>query len=320
MKLGFVSKYLIDENNNKYPFKTTTRTYFLKQVSEKREELLRSLVYNNIVALKNTIEELSLLHSDLRMMRIGSEMLPLYTVPQAQIIYKDIINDVESLFLETGNLARKNNVRLSFHPGQYTVLGSESENVVKNAIEDMEYHTLCAILMGYGKSFQDFKINIHMNGKAGFEGFKRSYNKLSPECRNMITVENDELSCSLTDVLQAQTLCPVVVDIHHNWVKENEFILPDSDLIKQVKDSWRGVRPVMHYSISKEGLIPEKGFPDQNILGLSKMKLRAHSDYYFNNDLNDWALSFVNFDIMCEVKQKNLARDKLFAYRESKAP
>lgn len=320
MKLGFVSKYLIDEDKNKYPFKTTTRTYFLKQPSEKREELLRSLVNNNIIALKNAIQELSLLHSDLRMMRIGSEMLPLYTVPQAQIIYKDIIKDVECLFLETGNLARKNNVRLSFHPGQYTVLGSENENVVKNAIEDMEYHTLCAILMGYGKSFQDFKINIHMNGKAGFEGFKRSYNKLSPECRNMITVENDELSCSLTDVLQAQNLCPVVVDIHHNWVKENEFILPDSDLIKQVENSWRGVRPVMHYSISKEGLIPEKGFPDQNILGLSKMKLRAHSDYYFNNDLNDWALSFTHFDIMCEVKQKNLARDKLFAYKQIKAP
>jgi len=320
MKLGFVSKYLIDEDKNKYPFKTTTRTYFLKQPSDKREELLRSLVNNNVIALKNTIQELSLLHRDLRMMRIGSEMLPLYTVPQAQIIYKDIIKDVESLFLETGNLARKNNVRLSFHPGQYTVLASDNENVVINAIEDMEYHTLCAVLMGYGQTFQDFKINIHMNGKSGYEGFKRSFLKLSPECRNMITVENDELSCSLTDVLQARNLCPVVVDIHHNWVKENEFILPDSDLIKQVKYSWRGVRPVMHYSISKEGLIPDKGFSDQNKLGLSKMKLRAHSDYYFNNDLNDWALSFTDFDIMCEVKQKNLARDKLFEYRQSKAP
>jgi len=70
----------------------------------------------------------------------------------------------------------------------------------------------------------------------------------------------------------------------------------------------------MHYSISQEGLIPKSGFPDQNKLGLSKTKLRAHSDYYFNDTLNDWALSFNDFDIMCEVKMKNIARDRLYEY------
>lgn len=318
MKLGFACKYLNDKGENIYPLKTTTKTYYLKQSQDKREVMIENLVNHNIEALKMTLSEMSLAHTDLRMLRIGSEMLPLYTIKETQGIYQELIKINEHRFLELGEIARKNDIRLSFHPGQYTVLASDNENVVSNAIEDMEYHTLCAVLMGYGKKFQDFKINIHMNGKAGYEGFKRSFMKLSPECRNMITVENDEVSCSLRDVLQAKELCPIVVDIHHNWVKENEFILPESELIKNVQESWRGVRPVMHYSISKEGLIPEKGFPDQEKLGLSKMKLRAHSDYYFNNDLNDWALSFLNFDIMCEVKQKNLARDKLFEYREAK--
>lgn len=318
MKLGFACKYLNDKGENIYPLKTTTKTYYLKQSQDKREAMIENLVNHNIEALKMTLSEMSLAHKDLRMLRIGSEMLPLYTIKETQGIYQELIPTNEHRFLELGDIARKNDIRLSFHPGQYTVLASDNDNVVSNAIEDMEYHTLCAVLMGYGKKFQDFKINIHMNGKSGYEGFKRSFMKLSPECRNMITVENDEVSCSLRDVLQAKELCPIVVDIHHNWVKENEFILSDSELIKNVQESWRGVRPVMHYSISKEGLIPEKGFPDQEKLGLSKMKLRAHSDYYFNNDLNDWALSFLNFDIMCEVKQKNLARDKLFEYREAK--
>ncbi|EOC0908493.1 UV damage endonuclease UvsE, partial [Cronobacter sakazakii] len=39
-----------------------------------------------------------------------------------------------------------------------------------------------------------------------------------------------------------------------------------------------------------------------------------HSDYYFNSTLNDWALSFTDFDIMCEVKMKNIARDRLYDY------
>jgi len=127
----------------------------------------------------------------------------------------------------------------------------------------------------------------------------------------MLTVENDEVSCSLDDVLQARDLCPIVLDIHHHWVKENQFIQPNDARIALVKESWRGVRPVLHYSISQEGLIPEQGFPDQESLGLSKMKLRAHSDYYFNDTLNDWALSFRDFDIMCEVKMKNIASAKL---------
>jgi UV DNA damage endonuclease len=113
-------------------------------------------------------------------------------------------------------------------------------------------------------------------------------------------------------VLQAGALCPVVLDIHHHWVKENQFIPADDARIARIVDSWRGVRPVLHYSISQEGIIPTEGFPDQHALTVPKTKLRAHSDYYFNPTLNTWALSFSDFDIMCEVKMKNLAREQLY--------
>ncbi len=43
-----------------------------------------------------------------------------------------------------------------------------------------------------------------------------------------------------------------------------------------------------------------------------KQKLRAHSDYYWNDAVNDWALTFIDsFDMMCESKAKNLASFKL---------
>lgn len=317
MKLGFACKYLNEELVQLFPFKATTRKRFLSLNNEERIELVYKLSEKNLTNLFFIFEKLANLPEALRMMRIGSDLLPLYTVPEATLLYRDFLPDLYPLFVKCGDFAKKNNIRLSFHPGQYSVLASDNPLVVERALEDVEYHAMCAKLMGYGKSFQDFKINIHMNGKKGFEGFQQAFDQLSPEAKLMLTVENDELSCSLDDVLQAKHLCPIVLDIHHHWVKENEFIKPDDPRIAVVKESWRGVRPVLHYSVSLENLIPEQGFPDQNVLGLSKTKLRAHSDYYFNDTLNDWALSFRDFDIMCEVKMKNIARDRLYEHVQS---
>lgn len=312
MKLGFACKYLNSDAKQFFPFRATTRKRFLSLDHDARNALLRDISQTNLNQLYLALEKLAAEPEALRMMRIGSDLLPLYTVPEATALFNDFLPEFYPLFARCGELARASNIRLSFHPGQYTVLASENPDVVKRALEDVEYHTLCAVLMGYGKTFQDFKINIHMNGKLGFDGFRQAFGRLSPEAQRMLTVENDEVSCSLDDVLQAKDLCPIVLDIHHHWVKENQFIQADDPRMKTIIASWRGVRPVLHYSISQEGMIPAAGFPDQQQLGVSKMKLRAHSDYYFNAALNDWALSFRDFDIMCEVKMKNLAREALY--------
>ncbi|KGD82537.1 UV-damage endonuclease [Pantoea sp. PNA 14-12] len=317
MKLGFACKYLNADGKQFFPFRATTRTRFLRLDKAQGGALLYEIAQTNLQNLYLTLEAIATQPDALRMMRIGSDLLPLYTVPEAKPLFARFLPELYPLFARCGELARQHNIRLSFHPGQYSVLASDNPDVVTRALEDVEYHALCACLMGYGKTFQDFKINIHMNGKRGFDGFKQAFHRLSPEARLMLTVENDEISCSLDDVLQARALCPVVLDIHHHWVKENQFIQADDVRIAQITESWRGVRPVLHYSISQEGLIPEKGFPDQQQLAVPKTKLRAHSDYYFNATLNDWALSFSDFDIMCEVKMKNLARETLYTQAKS---
>ncbi|WBG92945.1 UV damage endonuclease UvsE (plasmid) [Pantoea piersonii] len=314
MKLGFACKYLDADCKQHFPFKSTTRTRFLRLQRDEQIALIANLARLNLTNLAGLLETLATQPETLRMMRIGSDLLPLYTVPEAMPLYREFLPDLYPLFERCGALARQHDIRLSFHPGQYSVLASDNPDVVQRAIEDVEYHALCATLMGFGKAFQDFKINIHMNGKKGFEGFSQAFARLSPEARNMLTVENDEISCSLDEVLQARALCPIVMDIHHHWVKENAFIQPDDSRIPLIMESWRGVQPVLHYSISQEGLIPERGYPDQQNLGVAKTKLRAHSDYYFNETLNDWALSFNAFDIMCEVKMKNLASQRLYDY------
>ena len=140
--------------------------------------------------------------------------------------------------------------------------------------------------------------------------------RLSTEARNTITIENDEMRHGIEESLLLKDHVALVLDIHHHWIRTGEYIDPNDDRVRYIIDSWRGERPVIHYSVSREDYIINHD-PDirPNMdellnLGFKKSKLRAHSDYYWNNAVNDWALSFSkDFDIQCESKAKNLARD-----------
>jgi UV DNA damage repair endonuclease len=213
-----------------------------------------------------------------------------------------------------GDVARKNGVRLSFHPGQYVCLASDNPDIVNRSIEEFEYHADMARYMGYGKSFQDFKINVHISGRAGPEGIRQAYKRLSPEARNTITIENEENAWGLEDCLELSDIIPIVLDVHHFWCREGFYLDPGSIFAQRVVDSWRDVRPTMHYSVSREDWLPghdTKVMPDFKALlasGHRKQKLRAHSNFYWNTAVNEWALSFLDqFDIMAESKGKNLA-------------
>ena len=186
------------------------------------------------------------------------------------------------------------------------------------SIEEFEYHVDMARWMGYGQKFQDFKINVHIAGRQGPEGIRKAYSKLSPEARNTITIENEENAWGLDDCLTISDIVPIVLDIHHHWVREGEYISRDDRRVKQVEESWRGLRPTMHYSLSREDILADHcriTQPNYQTLlesGYKKAKLRAHSDFMWNQAVNDWALGFLStHDIMVEAKAKNLASFEL---------
>jgi UV DNA damage repair endonuclease len=200
------------------------------------------------------------------------------------------------------------------HPGQFCVLASESDDIVSRSIEEFEYHVDMVRWMGFGKSFQDFKVNVHISGRRGPQGIIDTLQRLTPEARNVITIENDENAWGIESSLELEKHCALVLDIHHHWVRTGEYIQPADDRVLRVIDSWRGVRPVIHYSVSREEWLPghcDKTLPDYAQLledGHKKQKLRAHSNFYWNTAVNEWALSFLStHDIMCESKGKNLA-------------
>lgn len=313
MKIGFACKFIFPDGTQPYPSRTVTASRLSLLNETQQVDKLLEIANSNLDALYSTLKLIGCMEPTRRMMRITSDLFPLFTHKKFSVLNaENVLPTLHKKLMLIGEHARKKNIRLSFHPAQFTVLASDHPDVVENSIQDMEHHTWIATHMGYGKRFQDFKINIHLSGKLGEQGFRKTFKKLSVECRNMITVENDEMTSSIEQCLALSDLCPVVMDIHHHWVMTNEFISYRDKRVKKVIDSWRGVRPTMHYSVSRPEFIPSDIMPDQNVLGISKMKLRAHADYYHNEPINDWAMQFTNFDIMCESKAKNQASNELF--------
>ena len=324
-KIGFACKWIdsitqidgIDKNDSAklYSTRTTTITWLNNQSKHAAETRLWELMIHNVNSIRHLIQKVGSLPTVQHMVRLSSDILPAYSHHQWSYFYKlpDVLRYLESELIKVGDIARALDVKLSFHPGQFVVLASENPGIVQNSITEFEYHADLARMMGYGRKFQDYKINVHISGKQGPEGIRKVYSKLSVEARNCLTLENEENSWGLDDCLSLMDIVPTVLDIHHYWIREGSYIQPDDYRIQMIKDSWKDIRPTMHYSVSREDILVDhcsNTLPDHITLMLKykKQKLRAHSDFYWNHAVNDYALEFTdNFDIMCESKAKNLA-------------
>jgi len=334
-RIGFACKWIdhpgqVDgikpkDDCKKYNTGSTTVAWLNRQTKDRAVEKLWELTKQNIESTRLLVEKVGNLDHGLRMVRLSSDILPVYTEPTWCWFWRqpDVIAYAEKHFAKIGDLARSRSVRLSFHPGQFTVLASDNPDIVNRSIEEFEYHVDMARWMGYGKEFQDFKINVHISGRAGPQGIRAALKRLTPEARNTITIENEEISYGLDDCLGISDIVPIVLDIHHHWVREGVYIQRTDDRIKRIIDSWRGRRPVAHYSVSREDTLVDhcvRTLPDHKVLlesGHKKQRLRAHSDFYWNTAVNEWALGFLeSHDIMCESKAKNLASFALYKQAE----
>jgi len=307
-----LSKKMLDEKEKLFNSRSTTALW-CRNNPQLAQERIHDIVLHNINAIQLQLNYVSSLPSSLHMLRIGSDVLPLYTHAECSHFYNDaeFLTKIEKGLFKCGEFARTHGIRISFHPAQYTVLASENPNVVTNSIREFEYHATMLRWMGYGKTFQDAKCNVHVGGKLGYQGIIDVLGRLSPEARNVLTIENDEMTHGLDQVLNLVNHVPIVLDVHHHYINTGEYINYNDDRVKRVMDSWRGVRPTMHYSVSREMDICKDTLVDLNMLllyGFNKQTLRAHSDRMWNNACNRWAATFLaGFDIMIEAKHKNLA-------------
>ena len=332
-RIGFCCKYMDPDQSQKpkvlkeiqqnFTERQTTVTWLNRQDKAVAEDRMLDIVTHNMQSAYNLVDYVSTLPENRRMVRLGSNQLPAATHENWSYLWQDPTNVkmLEEGFAKVGQHARDKDVRISFHPGQFCVLASDRPEVVERSIDEFEYHATMARYMGYGKEFQDFKINVHISGRQGAEGIIKVLPRLSTEALNTITIENDEMCHGLDESLKLKDHLALVLDIHHHWIRNEEYIQPEDDRVKEVIDSWRGVRPAMHYSYSRDEHLPATDDTHTNmhdIVGLleqghKKQKLRAHSDYFPNEKANAWALSFWSqFDIQCEAKAKNLASGQLY--------
>lgn len=312
--------------------KTTTITALSKLGKVDMMDRLLGIVDNNMNTLERMMTYIALKPENEKLIRFSSDILPAYTHEVAQWAYKEsaMKEIMEAGFERIGDIARKNDVRLMFHPGQYCVLNSVHEGTYIRAVAEFEYHVDMMQMMGYsGWHPNGCGINIHTGSReGGIHGLIKGLEGLSQAGRDLITIENDEFSFGLSDLEAIAEHAAIVLDVHHEWIfSEGNYIQPDDPRIEFVKDSWRGVRPVGHYSVSREDVLKDANpdvLPDFQALraqGFTLRDLRAHSDFCWNNAANEWAVSHLSWmDIEVEAKMKNLAADQLNLLRSSKQP
>lgn len=319
----FVSPEADVERERALNVRGLTMAYLGRQAPKAAFDKLSEIVRHNLAVVRNQIEEVAARPRLERLLRLSSDLLPGYTHPTARPYYEDsdLRLTIERSLAQCGDIARTHGVRLSMHPAQHAILATIGRSL-DNAISDIEYHAIVMQMLGYDDGWHPHgaSVNVHGGQRAlGAEGLRNGLSRLSAAARDLVTVENDEVSFGLDDLLQVAEEVAIVVDLHHHWIKsEGEYLQPEDARIEQVRRSWRGVRPLAHISVSREQLLAEHDpdiLPNYDELlaqGVKPKDLRGHSDMMWNRAVNDLVrrhLVWADFEV--EAKLKNLASEQL---------
>ena len=280
---------------------------------------LEEVILGNLDVLDRQVRLIAQLPPLERLFRILSGFLVGWSHPLLAGIWSESLrNEVERRLSKTGETARQHDVRLSMHPSQHAILATRSDGALANAIQDIEEHARIFEMLGYDDGWhpEGASVNIHGGARgAGLEAIVTNLGRLSDSARNLVTIENDEVSFGLDDLLPLSDRVALVVDFHHHWVNSRgKWLQPEDARLERVHESWRGVRPLSHISVSRENLLdgwdPEQ-LPDFTLLeaqGLSASKLRGHSDRMWNRAVNRLVVQHLAWtDVEVEAKAKNLA-------------
>lgn len=120
------------------------------------DEKLIEVTENNLKSLHNIIKYN--IENNIKLFRISSDLIPFGSSPLNNLPWWDIFGEE---FAKIGKEIRKNSIRVSMHPGQYTVLNSTSEDVVKRAMTDLNYHNKVLDCLGVN---EESKIVLHIGG------------------------------------------------------------------------------------------------------------------------------------------------------------
>ncbi|MFV0351171.1 MAG: UV DNA damage repair endonuclease UvsE [Oscillospiraceae bacterium] len=265
---------------------------------------LKNATHQNLTAIIG--HNLQALHSMLiynhqngiKMFRLSSDIIPFATSAAATLNWEELFaQELEQL----QNFIAQSDIRISMHPGQYTVINSPIKDVVTRAKEDLDYH---ARLLDALTPLASSKIILHVGGvygdkKAALERFIQNYRTLPLKVTRRLVIENDERCYTAEEVLDlCKTLnAPAVFDNLHNLINPSANPLDEALWIKQFAATWgkNDGRQKIHYSQQAVDKRPGSHSPT----------------IYFRPFLAFCeALQGQDVDIMLEVKDKNLSAVK----------
>ena len=259
----------------------------------------RGLPYASELALQNCKDLLTVLkwnHANgIHFFRLSSDLFPWSS--EYNISDLPDYDDICLALQEAGDFVHDNGHRITTHPGPFNVLGSPKDGVVTKTIKELNTHSEIFDMMGLPDS-PYAKINIHVGGTYGgdfagtAERWCRNFFKLSVNCQNRLTVENDDKASMwstrhLYNYIHKVIHIPIVFDYHHH--KFCTGGQTEQEALELAMSTWYGVTPVVHYSQDRS---VEHNDP--------KIRPQAHSDSYWT------AIETYghDIDIMLECKHK----------------
>lgn len=285
MKIGYAcipvaSRY---KTNRRFALKNFSCDKFYSTTKENLQDLILLLKYN--------------IANDIYFFRISSDIIPFGSHEINNIRWWEIFKEELDLI---GRYIKDNCIRVSMHPGQYTVMNSPTTEVVEKSIAEIEYHT--KFLDSLGIDYSN-KIIVHIGGEYGdktsaIKRFSENIKVLSDSARGRLILENDEKIFNIEDVLEIcnKNSLPAVFDnLHHKF---NPSLGNDIDLIfKEVFATWK----------EKDG-IPKVHYSDSD----KYKRSGAHSPFVYTENFIDYLdkIEMYNVDIMLEVKDKDISAIK----------
>ena len=279
-----------------------SRRIIMRIIDEKGIDELKQRVIKNLQDLLKMIDWNE--ENGIKVFRLSSELFPHKTYPKVPDYDYDFAID---LLKQIGEKARKYNHRLTFHPGQYNVLASNTKKTYQQTIKHLTYHNEVLELMEMGK---DSVMVIHGGGVYGEKEKTKlrwceNYQKLKKNIQDRLVLENCEKSYSIKDCLEMNEICgvPIVFDTHHfecyKLLHPDEIFKHPSEYIKDILNTWKqkDIKPKFHVSEQGSG------------------KIGHHSDYI--EIIPDYLLEIpekydIEIDIMIEAKMKELSIQKLY--------
>lgn len=260
------------------------------------DEILLDLISHNLNSLENIIDYN--IENNIKLFRISSDLIPFGSSPINNLSWDRVFS---SKFSEIGEKIRKSGMRVSMHPGQYTVLNSPNIEVVNRAIDDLNYHTKVLDSLGVGS---EHKIVLHIGGvyndkDSAIERFIDNYYLLESNVKERLVIENDDKSYNVNDVLEIgiKLNIPVIFDNLHNKINSYGEEKNDIYWINQCKKTWKEKDGYQKIHYSQQNPIKKLGSHSSTI------KINEFTDFYKN-------LCREDIDIMLEVKDKNLSAVK----------